>query len=699
MTAHAKTVRNKCGVIQQGRPAIPYILSGLCPFTPGQMDRWPSGSLYFVNGLNKVYRWNGVRGSFVPVSLSQPSGTPALTSSGSGTIDGDYYCYVRFLDEDGHASPLSTISALHTATDDGTVSYSSLPTPTDPRVVKRQVLRNTAGQTSTFYVDVELTDLWITTATSTKDDDTLAAQEAVALEDDEGNSLTDKWSAPRADKPCIAHARGRMFLAGETVYNRGNAQVTFGSTTVTGIDTNWTDQFANREFMVLGTVSPKAYTISSVDTAAQTLTLSTVYRGTTDLFGSYAIRPPAAQRNTLYYSEADEPNQWPTLNGITIEEAGDAITALIPAASFLYVGFQDALYRLSFDQDPRLDGSAFRVASRGCVNGRTWARVNEAFYVLDRQGVYRLEGDATEEVAMPLHDLWDREAAGEYKIDWSQEKFFHGALDHEDHTLRFYVSLTGPTLPRHAVCYNYVSGAWWIEEYPFPVTCSFYQSKKGRLYVGGVAMKLYEQGVGTSDGLDPSGHTTHGTVSSASIMSLTATSLTLPSSGVAGSPIVITGGTGKGQIRRVESVSSTIVTVTQPWSKIPDSTSTFLIGGIVWRLRTGWYQYPSGEGRSPVEAYFEPRSRGTMDLRIYADHAASATLWSHLRDAKDGIKFSKNDPDLVVNLAKSDGYVRAFLDQPTDNQLHRGDCVSLEARGVTGQEGLRLYGLNIGGAG
>ena len=61
--------------------------------------------------------------------------------------------------------------------------------------------------------------------------------------------------------------------------NTGTVAVTFGSTTVTGTATGWTTDLVNRQFRI-GATSP-IYTIDSVDTVGQTLTLQQPWGGTT----------------------------------------------------------------------------------------------------------------------------------------------------------------------------------------------------------------------------------------------------------------------------------------------------------------------------------------------------------------------------------------------------------------------------------
>src|SRR5207244_493237 len=70
-----------------------------------------------------------------------------------------------------------------------TISNLDGPTEAPGHVTRRQILRNTSGQTLVFYVEVDTTDLAATSFTLTKVDGDLAAGEAVPLYDTQGNSL------------------------------------------------------------------------------------------------------------------------------------------------------------------------------------------------------------------------------------------------------------------------------------------------------------------------------------------------------------------------------------------------------------------------------------------------------------------------------------------------------------------------------
>src|SRR5215831_13561065 len=129
----------------------------------------PEGLLYVADGFNPLQRWDGLQAALVPVGVYAPATAPTIAASGSGTATGTYYAYVRFLNDRGSWSDLSPISNAVTAANQ-VINYTAVPVPTQANVVRRQILRNTAGQTDTFYVDVDTTNLVATSFTSSLSD-------------------------------------------------------------------------------------------------------------------------------------------------------------------------------------------------------------------------------------------------------------------------------------------------------------------------------------------------------------------------------------------------------------------------------------------------------------------------------------------------------------------------------------------------
>lgn len=692
------------------------LLSTLTPNFPVYAERWPGGPLYFANGVDPVYKWNGYRLDAVSVGVETPgAGTPTIAGSGSGSITGNYQIYERFIDEDGNASLLSTASAPTAVSGVATLTFAVCPAPVGTRVVKRQILRNTDGEFTVFYVDVETTDLVSTSFTSTNIDDVLATQTPVPLFDSDGNSLTSIWTAPRADKPILFSHKGKMFACGVTDYTLGSISVTNGSTSVQGIGTSWSASMAGRELWVTGETT--TYTIASLNTTTQVLTLSVAYAGTTNLFGVYAIRPAPAQRNTVFDSQSGEPEQWLPSAGFTVREIKDTITAGIGAPSFAYFASEKEIAVFSFDTNPATDGSAYLAARRGCISQRTWVRVLDYIFLLDAAGIYMLSSSQTQEVAQSILDIWSVESDGEYKIAWESKRHFHAVHDHEDATVRFFVSLSGPGYPRHSLCYNYVTQQCWIESYPFAVASSAeWQYIRHHVLVGGLGPRLLELGIGNQDGPNLSGCRGSGTASASTLTSLSDTYLSLPSSGMAGSPIVIIAGRGKGQVRLIDSVSGTRINVTQPWSILPDTTSQYQVGGIQWRRKSGWFRYPKKPLERDVSISFKPMGQvvgqipnqtwqagtGYLDIRVYYDNSPVPNL--NIEDfpigqaSEDGLSWAKNDPNIVVDLSRSFGYIQ-FTMPTVDTPMNRqGNYVALEFQGTSSQWPTLIYEARCGAA-
>src|SRR6185436_277244 len=203
-----------------------------------------------------------------------------------------------------------------------TITYTGFPVPVEPKVVRRQILRNTDGQATTFYVDVDTTSLLTTTATSTRSDSQLSAQEAVPFFDVEGNDIVNIYTVPPNWKCFPVAHQDRMFYFGEVPYSEGNVAVTNGSTTVTAINASWPVTFANRFIYIDG--APKPYEIASA--SGSTLTLTEAYGGATSTYSFYSIRPAPAERRICYYSEAGLAEAVPVTNGLSIDEDGDDFT-------------------------------------------------------------------------------------------------------------------------------------------------------------------------------------------------------------------------------------------------------------------------------------------------------------------------------------------------------------------------------------
>lgn len=687
------------------------ILSGLAKLYPVTFARATNGWVYIFDGLTSPVKWDGIDPSVVVVGIVAPTTAPVLAGSGTGSLTGTYRAYVRFVDNEGNVSNLSPVSDSVDLTTVATITYTSIEQSTDPKVVRRQILRNTDGQLLVFYVDVDSDDLSATSLTSTKTDSQLRSGTAVPLfNEDFSTQLANRNAPPPDDKPLVAFYQNRLWAYGEVVYNEGHAEVTFGSETVTGIGTEWTEEMAGRFLYVDD--ARRSYEISSVNKYTQTITLTSDYLDSTDKFAQYKIRPAPSQRHVLAYSEAGRFDAWPatqTLEVASSDDIDDDPAGLASTHSFLYILQKRHIYRLSFLSDPATDGGIFLSARRGVANNRCWVNVDGYMYGLDDRGIYRFDGsDATEDLSQPIQDLfYFHRETGELRVNWRASRFFHASHDRHEATIRWFVALSGDRFPRHAICLNYSTPQWWLEKYPWPIGDS--AAFKGTTTIplaAGPHRKVLAMQFGTLDITDADDGTTRGDVASSTRTSVTISSaVTLPASGLVGAPIAVVSGRGKNQLRIITAVSGQTLTVDRPWLISLDTTSDVQIGAIPWSWKSGWMEWPIRESNQPrkVALGFQPSTTpNTMDLRTYEDYSKVASVssltWPNNPSDSTGVTLTEDSADAVIDLEQARGYAELVIDSFAMYHTTREDIISVELVGFSSASPVRVYQIMVYGA-
>jgi hypothetical protein len=96
----------------------------------------------------------------------------------------------------------------------------------------------------------------------------------------------------------------------------------------------------------------------------------------------------------------------------------------------------------------------------------------------------------------------------------------------------------------------------------------------------------YGDGVGGTDYSGP--------VTAATATTLTQSGKYFPTGGIGlrGLPVRIYSGTGEGQVRYIQSNTSTVLTLETAWDTLPDSTSTYTIGAILLSATSGKLSLP-----------------------------------------------------------------------------------------------------------
>lgn len=671
----------------------------------------PNSWLFMSSGLNAVTKWDGLNQNAQNVGVPAPTTAPVIAArSENGGISGTYTCFQRWLDNEDRPSNLSPISNSLIVSGRLGFNYSGVQAPTDAKVVKRQILRNTSGQALTYYVAHETTDLTSTVFNNADilTDAQLQTKAAFALFDSDGRSNAVRFGVPPNDKPFIATFQDRMFLAGDAPYVEGHAIVINGSTQVTGIGTNWTTAMVNRVFLVTGDFTQ--FTISAVNAVSQILTLSAVYSGASNKFAAYQIRSTNTNRRTIQWSGAGLYEAYSPFDALTIEDNGDEVTGLIPGIAFLLIIQRRNTYRLSYQTRPEKDGGIFLYARRGCLNNRVWVYVGDELFIMDETGIYRLSAAGEEAISAAIQDLfWWDQAQGLLRINWSAKKYFHAVLNREDTTIRWFISLNGQRFPRHALCYHYISKDWWLEEFPFPVPCSTLDTtSSARMLIGGSAARIFHAGVGRLDVINASSGSTRGTVTTGKTTQLIDNSAggdkTFPTSGMVGAPIAIVGGRGKGQVNLITAVSGGTITFKFPWRIKPDTTSLYQIGGIGWKWKSHrfrWIDEETDQQRRITVQYPPTLNPATFDLRIFKEQNTQpdkwALTWPDSAEA-DGVSFTKDDPDAVIDLTKESGFAQLRIPGHRERYIQRADRVYLEMRGFSSKDPIQISEIAIEGA-
>lgn len=701
------------------------LIAGLNDFQPVDVVQTPDNAILLFNGLDAVRRWNGVDTDATLGGVDAPSSAASGAWSGSGSITGDYTFYVRFVRSDGTTSSFGP-SGTATASSDATISYTSVPTSSDPDVDTREIYRSTAGQTSVVYLDVTIADNVSTSDSSTNDDTALQANDAVVVSNADASlpAAGFRFGVPPNYKCYAAQYKDRIYAAGEVTYDEGHVEVTNGDATVVGVDTHFTDAMVDRKFTVDG--EDVEYQVSSV-TSTTELELTTTYSGTTDTLASYAIQPASSERLLVYYtyvgSDGAEPESWPSNYSIEIPAPGGDITGLMPMGPYLYVLKETAIYYITVETDPAVDGGRFpAIETRGCENNRCWCYGTGGAYLLDREGVYFFTGGPPRPVSDQIQNLFRQ-------INWSASKWFSAVYDNEHEVARFFVALGGSYLPNRALCYCTRSRRWWIEDHAIGVGGATQVHINDRLRT--VISGQYDQHLVLNEGTrdqdtDDSGGTFRGTVTASTLTSFTDANATFGSD-LVGRNVVMVDGTGKTQIRRISAVNTSTrkVDVNPPFlvqpvsisSATPDApATTYQIGGAkwVWRGRAFRLTQRESETSREYQLTYEPTEYPAhLFLRGYKNREKNPEIWGSQSDEgvvydEKGVRVTAGDPDIYVDLYRyqeprpggdeeDEGYKRYEFSGGATRTGYADRFWTPEMQGSLGQDIIPIYELSIEG--
>lgn len=612
---------------------------------------------------------------------------------------GQYQCFQRWVDKDGKVSDPGPLSSIVQITDRNIIKYQDVQAPTDPRVVKRQIWRNTSGQVQNFYLDVETDDLSTTEFVSNNSDNQLVLKDLITFTDVDGYTIPYLYAQPPDDKPFIAELRSRIFAVGSRRYYEGSVQVENGSDLVTGIGTSWTASLIGRRF-ICGTLE---YLIKNVDPDTQEITLASSYAGETDNFALYVIAPYAAEELVVRWSDpVAGPEAWPLTGQMLLPQDGDVITGIVNYGDALYITKTRNIYRLNFTEDPAIDGEVSPAARRGCINHRCAVTVEGACLMLDREGIHAfIGGPNPQHISLPVGDLFREDTDG-LRINWQADVcMFHAAHYQELSTVKWFVPLAGDLFPWHAICYDYRRSRFWVESYPRPITSSCYSlAITGRPLLGTTEGKILAADTGSLDLVSPGG--TLFTVAAVnSQWSIELDAVPKPCTGV---PFVIVTGAAAGYDRIISYQDDEEIQFLSPVPVKISVGDKIQIGGIPFRMRTAEFAADRMDGNNPksFSMEFDPNNEnlfGTLSIfrngiRRASQVAAARSPWG--ATARNHLANSKH---VSLNLGSSLGLVVENLSITTERDLPALLQYQFQIDGSSGEDKPRILEIKVDGAG
>lgn len=582
------------------------------------------------------------------------------------------------------------------------IEYSDVPVPTDPKVVRKQILRNTDGQFTTFYVDVDTTDLAGTDFTSDNTDEDLGATTGIPLLTTDGLPFADANHPPPDFMTSMAHHNGRMFSGCNRVYRDGCVKMTNGSTAVVGIGTLWTPTLAGRLLFVDG--AEKSYEIASV-AGPMALTLIEAYDSASDPYAVYAITPEEGQRRLVWYTQANKAESWSPIYAVEVQEEGGELVGVMVKSSFIYFVSVDRIFRFTYQADPARDSQQYCSCQRGCINQYCWVPVEETTFMLDRAGIHAFSGgQESEQISTPIQNVFQTLEDFRYIVNWDAKDLFHAAYFPDEETIRWFVSMGSRRRPRHAIALHYRTNRWVLEEYPFAVTSSaqVIVGQSRVVFVGSDGARTFGAGQGTLDGIDHRRSTAFGVVEEAGLCSLTDGRAVFDDA-VVGLSLSITSGTGAGQRRTIHAVDGQTLRITQPWRIMPDDTSLYQIAGVNYRYRSAqftWVEDGGVESNRGLGIFFDPSVDPSFArIRIFQDERNAPVIFRSDTFGEEGVSAEAGQADLELDLTNENAYAQQRMDSRKDENIQGVRQWAFDMQGVAGNQGAVIKAFVMDGAG
>jgi hypothetical protein len=582
-----------------------------------------------------------------------------------------------------------------------TINYTDVQVPTDSRIVKRQILRNTNGQTEVFFVDVETSDITSTVFSSILDDEALSNNEDVPLYNSENKQIANSFAEIPNWKPCAATVSDRSFYGGSISYTDGSAKILNGSSLVYGIGTKWKKTFVGRRFLTPNSINFSI--IKSVDIENQTLTLNAPFSGVSGPYSNYSIAPPYLEKKALYYSEIGQPKNIKTTSGLVLQEEQDEIIALLNLDTYLLIFCKSKLFRLTFGSSPDTDGSIYPASyTRGALNQKCIVTMGAAAVAMDRLGVYTYLEGKEEAISLQINSLFEGSNKN-YDINWKYSRFFHAVHISSKSTIRWFVVMGAGRYPRHALCYNYQTNAWWIEEFSVPImsSCQDFEVSASTCFLGTNNNRVLRYPSGNLDGHDQSLGKVNGSITSSQSMWIEDSSFNFDLVQAVNNPVTIFTQDGTSYNRVIKKTSGTRAYLDRPLI-VKISGATYTLGSSPWLFKTGTFRIEGNDKNivRNMEINYQPTSLPSFfNLKFYRDRLNETLVFKkpYRKQTEQEFYVSDDGKKLIGNFINDLGALQQRFDTHKESSVDGVKYIALELNGNTTESEEIIYGIRLEG--
>lgn len=274
---------------KNGAPTI----ANMNSFEPASFMKTPRGDLILTNGIDSPRLWDGYLPTAWLAGIAAPASAASVaTSPGGGASAGTYACYYRFLDSRGQPSSLSPVASVAANAGDKFSWTFLTATSSDGRVTQIELYRSieithgSATAANVVYRVGTVTDPTATTFVDALSDDELIASaisdptSVLPILNPDGSLNANRFTPPPRIKKVGVFFQSRAFYMADVAYNKGQVNVTHGSTTVVGVGAGWTNSFLGDFFYAIG--APAGYEIGSVTPDAGPVTIAVAGNGATN---------------------------------------------------------------------------------------------------------------------------------------------------------------------------------------------------------------------------------------------------------------------------------------------------------------------------------------------------------------------------------------------------------------------------------